>query len=97
MNDHGPFPVKATESVAEDPAQIVVLPLIAAVGAFTATTILQVVEHPLRVTVLVSVNVPVAPAVTVTDGPVDGPVITPFPVIVQLYVTVPAAGNNVVV
>ena len=84
MNDQGALPVNATESVAEDPTQTIVLPLRTAVGAFTVTVILHVVGQPLRVTVLVRVYEPVAPALTVTDEPFDGPVITPFPLIDQL-------------
>jgi hypothetical protein len=51
--------------------------------------------HPSRVTLSVSVNVPDAPAVTLTDGPFAAPFIVPLPLIVQLCVTVPPVGLTV--
>ena len=43
----------------------------------------------------VSVKEPDPPATTVTVGPFAGPLIVPFPVIVQLCVTVPPVGVTV--
>jgi len=43
----------------------------------------------------VNVKEPEAPAVTLTEGPVADPLIVPLPLIVQLCVTVPPAGNTV--
>ena len=51
--------------------------------------------HPSRVMLSVRVNVPEAPAVTLTDAPSVAPFIVPLPLIVQLWVTVPPAGLTV--
>lgn len=48
--------------------------------------------HPFRVMLSVNVNEPAAPAVTLTEAPVVEPLMVPFPLIVQLCVTVPPAG-----
>jgi len=43
----------------------------------------------------VNVNEPATPAVTLTEAPVVEPLMVPFPLIVQLCVTVPPAGLTV--
>ena len=48
--------------------------------------------HPSRVVLSVRVKEPAAPAVTLTEAPVVEPLMVPFPLIVQLCVTVPPAG-----
>ena len=53
--------------------------------------------QPLRVTVSQTVNVPLAPANTLIEEPVVDPWIVPLPLIDQLCVTVPPAGETVLV
>jgi hypothetical protein len=55
-------------------------PLMVQVGCgFTVTVLVQVAVHPFADTVVVSVNDPAAPAVTLIDVPVVGPTIVPLP------------------
>jgi len=62
-------------------------PVIVHVGSgVTMTGSSQVLVHPLAVTVTVSVNAPLGPAVTVTVGPVVALVIVPSPVIAHANV-----------
>ena len=48
--------------------------------------------HPSRVMLSVSVKEPEAPAVTLTDAPVEDPLMVPLPLIDQLCVTTPLPG-----
>jgi hypothetical protein len=62
-------------------------PLIVQVGAgFTVTVQVHVETQPWLLTVAVSVNDPVAPAVTLTVVPVVDPMIVPLPETIQLMV-----------
>jgi uncharacterized UPF0146 family protein len=64
------------------PAQTASGPVIEQVGSgLTVTVLVQVLEQPLAVVVVVRVNEPEAPAVTVIVGPVEGPTMVPFPAI----------------
>jgi hypothetical protein len=88
-----PLPEMTVEYVAPGIAPLVIVkmlpvelgqtevgPLIVQVGCgFTVTVRVQVAEQPLATTVVVSVNEPVAPAVTLIEVPVVGPTIVPFP------------------
>jgi hypothetical protein len=56
------------------------------------TVLVQLVTQPFRLTLSVNVNVPVLPAVTVTEAPFAAPIIVPDPLIVHECVTVPPAG-----
>jgi hypothetical protein len=63
-----------------EPVQTDSGPVIVQVGCgVTVTVFVQVAEQPLATTVVVSVNDPAAPAVTVIDVPVDEPTIVPLP------------------
>jgi hypothetical protein len=71
-------------------------PVIVHVGfGLTGTVKVHWPGHPSRVTLSVKVKEPEAPAVTLTDAPSVAPLIVPSPLIVQLCVTVPPAGNTV--
>jgi hypothetical protein len=63
-----------------EPVQSAEGPVIVQVGAgFTVTVRVQVAVQPEAMTVVVSVNEPAAPAVTLIDCPVDEPMIVPLP------------------
>ena len=51
--------------------------------------------HPSRVVLSVRVKEPAVPAVTLTEPPVVEPLMVPFPLIDQLWVTVPPVGLTV--
>lgn len=87
VSDQGPVPVSATESWVELPTQIVVPPLITAVGfGFTVTVTCAVPVQPFEVPVTVYVVVAVGLAVT------TAPVVGVNPVVgLQLYVVAPLA------
>jgi hypothetical protein len=62
------------------PTQISLGPVIVQTWAgVTVTVRVQVAEQPLATTVVVSVNEPAAPAVTLIEEPVVGPTIVPLP------------------
>jgi len=70
-------------------------PLIVQVGlGFTDTFKEHSLGQPSRVMLSVTVNVPEAPAVTLTEEPSLGPVMVPSPLIDQLCVTVPPVGST---
>jgi len=78
------------------PAHTAPGPLIVQVGrALTVTVLLQIPGQPLRVTLRVRVKLPAAPTSTVTEGPVVDPMIIPFPLMSQEYVTRPPGGLTV--
>ena len=78
------------------PEQTGVSPVIVHVGAgLIATVNSHRPGHPSRVMLSVNVNEPATPAVTLTEAPVVEPLMVPFPLIVQLCVTVPPAGLTV--
>jgi hypothetical protein len=62
---------------------------------FTVTGLLQVLVHPSLLMLSVTVYEPDAPAVTLMDAPSVAPTMLPSPVMDQLCVTVPPAGNTV--
>src|SRR5687767_5065135 len=71
----------------EDPAQTEPAPVIVQFDAgFTATVFVQTLVHPLAVAVVVRVNEPTAPAVTLSDGPVFDTIMVPFPLMIVLKV-----------
>jgi hypothetical protein len=87
-----PFPETWVENVAPptfdemvktwpvEPAQTASGPAIEQVGTgFTVTVFWHTAEQPPATTVVVSVNDPAPPPVTVTDGPSAGPEMEPFP------------------
>jgi len=77
------------------PPQTVLSPLMLQVGlGLTDTFKLHSLGQPFRVMLSVRVNVPEAPATTLTDAPSFGPVIVPSPLIDQLCVTVPPVGST---
>src|ERR1051325_6843359 len=62
---------------------------------FTVTVRVHWVGQLSRVTLSVRVKVPAPLAVTLTEAPVVDPLMVPFPLIVQLCVTVPPVGATV--
>jgi hypothetical protein len=73
-------PFEIVKMLPVEPVQIVVGPVIVQVGCgVTVTVRVQVAVQPEAMTVVVSVNDPAAPAVTLIDVPVDEPTIVPLP------------------
>ena len=83
-----------------EPAQTGSFPVMLQEGIGLTVTVLQqgaAAGQPLRVIVSQTVNVPDAPANTLIEEPVVDPWIVPLPLIDQLCVTVPPAGETVLV
>jgi hypothetical protein len=67
------------------PAHTGVSPVMAQVGVGLIGTVkVHWPGHPSRVTLSVSVKDPEAPAITLTDAPVEDPLMVPLPLIDQL-------------